>query len=489
MGSFDSEDGRKARNSMPAKLNGRGGSETELSASRASTPKSARSERTSKIPVKNGLSKPNSRASTPKSTQGDRPKSAARNGASKPGSRQSTPKPQSRAQPPAELPFSGFKSSPKEPLLMPRSSSKGSTAGARPKNVSTPKAQTASEVLPSEDALSETPSAVDSNPSKDPKPQSSKENSSTGRPRKPASRSRGVSKVQSTPQNPSVSKPKSTKSLRVQELANDASEPTTPTSEPDLTHSANSTPSEKTNRTRRRADKQASKPINLVAEIPGYSSAEDIATPVQDTPLSGVEDSAEPNKRPLRGTRSTRRGAKVSASAVEDKPLDSPAVSEPQDIEMADAPIPNSEGVSFGDDSEMGGLNGIDSNAEAPVSPTSSSARASGRVRKPTTKAIESAASSAKRARRNGMAQPAAPKTAKRTRTRKGRAPRKKAPSAQAKRMFDIASAAVCSGYVPREDAATILADLRREFEQKAKEREAQARAKSVAGDDKNESE
>ena len=100
MGIFANEAGRKARNSMPAQVNGAGGSESEAAGSRASTPMSTRSDqRIAKRNRQNGISVPNSRASTPKSTSGRRtPRSVISNGVSKLNSlvsRQSTPEPHS----------------------------------------------------------------------------------------------------------------------------------------------------------------------------------------------------------------------------------------------------------------------------------------------------------------------------------------------------------------------------------------------------------
>lgn len=544
MASLASDDASKAGNSVPAKLNGLGGSEPEIAASRASTPKSTRSELAPKNPFMNGVSKPNSRASTPKSTQ-----SAARNGVSRAGSRQSTPKtqPASKGLPTADLSFStavscsNIQSAAENPPLMTRSASKSSRASkdqaapdahsgephvtaqaasdAPSAEIPAPNAQVASNAHSSEESTSKTQSTAKDNTSdvhhKDtstpqpepastaqlPKDTSSKprrrgnpnwiarsDKGTSSKPRTTSKRNRipgagdSSSKARSSKRNTTAathskdtpSNPSQSASLINSTPEENISESTGAPHKSSFEHTFSLVPEAETpghsvngvpsSGTASRSRRETRKPRQL--KTPNHA----LDTPAQSTPshvnsvnndietpdLSAPETGDKRRKQTTRGPRKNRKRntANAPTSTPKDTPINSPALTETQpphsqDVAMPDAtPILNSEP-------------GPEGNTEGPASPTSNSPggnRVSGRVRKPTDRAMESVGSGRRGRRGRGRG------------GNKGGRPRKHpipkpAVSANGRRLFDLAMTAIDPNFKPLEDADDIIEKLRRDYE------------------------
>ncbi|RMJ20915.1 GPI-anchored cell surface glycoprotein [Aspergillus sp. HF37] len=507
------EDVPKAANSVPAKLNGLGGSDPEGAASRASTPKSTRSDRTSRNnAVKNGVSKPSSRASTPKSTQ-----SATRDGAARAnpgGSRQSTPKPRAASKAPFKDQSSssaetapGNQSSAKEPSLITRSASKDQAAAeAHPKDttsapqdvsnvpatdLSTPKPQTALDTHSSEALTSNTRSTSRGNPNprgRGSRNASSKSRSASKGPRAsnavsskdPASKTRSSKRnsasVAQTPKDGSSAQPTPADNTPYSSFGTNEESPYAPViGRVDGWDS--SAPKETGNSSRLN-------PSNHTLDTPNQpntnhvnSANGSIETPRHSVRGSGNRRGGRP-KRSMRGNRNRGRRATKASTSTPNKPIDSPAMTESQDehsrnIETSHAGLmPNSEDYTADYDSEMYGRLGMDGNMDGPASPTSNStggARTTGRTRKPTAKALESI-DSRKRSRRGRGSKNVGRRSMKNTKAGESSAVQR-AESTNGRRLFDLAAAAVAPSFMPPADVENILRDLRREYEaQKDKE-------------------
>lgn len=531
---------------MPTKLNGLGGSEPERAASRASTPKSTRSDRTSKSIFKNGVSKPSSRASTPKSTQSDRTyKGGARNGASRASfgdSRQSTPKPQSA--PSAQFPkysmgqpSTDAQSSAKHPPLMTRSASKGNhfskdqPASDIPSKDPSSTAQAASDAHLSKDSASKARSISEGNPASDAPDNelstpAAKTSSDTQPPKVSSSKawssSKGSLKSKNRSSNDSFFQVRSTpKASNHRTSKNPASKTRSKGSSASAAHSSKDESSSSDHASSRVDSAPVDAPFNdavdrwerslytpLIelmddwgANEPSHPSGDasfdtgsgnssqfdtanytpnqpttsnvkstnsDIKTPDQSTPMSGNRRS----KRPFRGRRNRRRRT-GGASTSNVKPGDSPAATETpgnlsQGTEMADAaPMPNSDDYPVDDGSEIYGPLGFGGNVDGPASPMSNATggtRASGRVRKPTAKALESIALG-KRPRRGRPPKNVASQPSKLRRSGEAQSADQRPESGNGRRLFDLAAVAVAPNFTLPADADNILKHLRRDYE------------------------
>lgn len=509
MASPVAEDVPKAANPVPAKLNGLGGSDPEGAASRASTPKSTRSDRTSRNnAVKNGVSKPSSRASTPKSAQ-----SAARDGAARAnpgGSRQSTPKPRSASKAPSKdqvssLPETapGNQSSAKEPPLITRSASKEQAAAeahhkdisSAPQNVSnapatdlsTPKPQTALDTHSSEALASKTRSTSRGNPNRRGRGSRNASSKSRSTPRasnagkdsasKTRSSKRNSASVTQTPKDGSSAQPTPADNTPYSSFGANEESPYAPFTG-QLNGWDSSAPKETGNASHLN-------PSNHTLDTPNQpitnhvgSANSSIQTPGQSVRGSGNRRGGRP-RRSMRGNRTRgRRATKASTSTPNNKPIDSPAITETQgehsqNIETPhSALMPNSEDYTADYDSEVHGPIGLDGNMDGPASPTSNStggARTTGRTRKPTAKALE-AIDSRKRSRRGRGGKNVGRRSMKNIKIGESSAAQR-AETTNGRRLFDLAVEAVAPSFMPPANVENILRDLRRDYEaQKDKE-------------------
>ncbi|PLB38663.1 putative GPI-anchored cell surface glycoprotein [Aspergillus candidus] len=273
---------------------------------------------------------------------------------------------------------------------------------------------------------------------------------------------------------------RTTPNVRSQPIpANDSSKPQTPTN--GVSKTPVSTPGSLTTKTRRRG------PTSGVT-----SSAEH-----RDDEQPNVTPDANGTSAPSQGTTRPSNTVKLNVGRKALAAALSTPLAHPYDRELANGTVPGTpmhvydDGFHFDYDAEMYGKNfGLDGQMDPPGSPTSlttstsTANRTSGRVRKPTIRALESLASEQRVRRRTTPRAKPKPNAASKvvsqpttdTKVTSNSTPAPAAPQrtpvvlsaearALANRLLDIAATAVAEDFKPAPEASAWLAEMRKNFD------------------------